>query len=90
MIIFELGLNVHKYDLSNGKFLCQFQNIHSSEISVALLDGVQGRRLFLGCTNGDLLLVNSVTGAIIDKCVIHSKEVTGTAKSISPWPEIVY
>ena len=78
-----LGTSIFKYDLSTGKFLCQFQKIYHAECSVALLDGLQGRRLFVGCSNGDLLLVNSVTGTIIDKCVIHGKEVTGMWQRVS-------
>jgi hypothetical protein len=81
------GRSIHKYDLSKGKFISSFHNIYESELSFMLLDGIQGRRIFIACSNGDLLLINSVSGSIIDKCLIHAKEITSIAANIDSFKE---
>lgn len=73
-----LGCNLIKYDMSRGKFLQYFAALHTCDISCIEFDTIFGRRMFIGCINGDLLLVNSISGSIIEKSIgLHTQEITG-------------
>eukprot|EP01037_Dinobryon_pediforme_P044904 gene44904-57015_t len=40
------------------------------------MDGERGRRMYVGNTAGELLLINSMNGSIIDMVQYHSKDIT--------------
>jgi WD40 repeat protein len=70
-----VGRNLVKYDITNGHYICTLHEVHTSDITTICLDGERGRRLFAGCLNGDILLVNFLTGVIIDSFSTHNKEI---------------
>ena len=76
VIITAVGRSLLKYDLCTGHFLTSLSDICHSELTALSTDGVRGRRLFVGCNNGEILLVNFITGAIINRIEVHSAEVT--------------
>jgi WD40 repeat protein len=75
-IVTAVGKSILTYDLSSGEFTNNFEAVCSSEIFAFCSDGEHGKRLFVGTGKGELLLVNSVNGAIIDQCQYHTKEIT--------------
>jgi hypothetical protein len=48
-------------------------------LTALCLDGDRGRRIFIGCTNGDLILMNFTNGLIIDQLQVHSREITSVS-----------
>jgi len=66
-----------KYDVCTGAFSSVFVDLHTADITAICLDGERGRRMFCGCGNGDVLLVNYQSGAIIEFVSPHTKEITG-------------
>ena len=42
------------------------------------MDGERGRRMYVGNTAGELLLVNSMNGVVIDMEHYHTKDITVT------------
>jgi hypothetical protein len=74
------GKNLLKYDACYGTFTCSFQNIGDAELSYLHLDGIQGRRIYIGLTNGKLMVVNCISGSVIDVIQFHSNEITSIIK----------
>lgn len=71
------GKNLLKYDICTGSYICAFQETHrSADITALMLDGYRARRIFAGCSNGDVLLLNCISGALI-----HSLQLGGKAIS---------
>lgn len=71
-----VGKGLIKYDVCTGSFLKIFPDIHTAELTAMCLDGDRGRRLFVGCGDGKVLIVNFMTGAVIDRAEVHTKEIT--------------
>ena len=70
-----VGKSLYKYDVCKGVFSSVLSNLHSSDLCSICLDGPRGRRMYIGTGNGDVLLVNYLSGQIIDKVSVHKKEV---------------
>jgi hypothetical protein len=81
-----VGRNLVKYDITNGHYICTLQEVHYSDITCICLDGDRGRRLFAGCLNGDILLVNFLTGIIIDTFSTHAKEIVCITSHLDTTP----
>jgi WD40 repeat protein/Ca2+-binding EF-hand superfamily protein len=76
-IVTAVGKSILTYDLSSGEFTNVFEGVSVSDIFALCSDGEHGKRLFVGTSKGELLLINSINGAIIDHCQYHTKEITG-------------
>lgn len=74
-IITAVGANLLKYDISSGEFLSMFPEIKKKDLTAVALDSARGRRLFIGLADGELLLVNFLSGAIIDRISVHTKDI---------------
>lgn len=70
-----VGKSLYKYDVCKGVFSSVISNMHSADLCSLCLDGPRGRRMFIGCGNGDVLLANYLSGQIIDSVPTHKKEV---------------
>lgn len=70
-----VGKSLYKYDVCKGVFSSVISNMHSADLCSVCLDGPRGRRMFIGCGNGDVLLANYLSGQIIAKAPTHKKEV---------------
>lgn len=81
-IMTSCGHSIIKYDVCTGQFISTFPDVCGVDLSAMCMDGVRGRRVYVGCSNGDLLIVNVNNGAIIDKLSVHTKEITGIAVHI--------
>lgn len=71
-----IGKSLLSYDMSTGDFVSHFTDLHSTELTSLCLDGARGRRAFIGCTNGDIILLALNGGIVIDTIHPHTKEVT--------------
>ncbi len=80
-LVTAVGKSLLTYDISTGQFSSVFENITSTDISALCMDGERGRRMFVGTTAGEMMLVNSMTGVIIDQIHFHTKEVTAIQQS---------
>ena len=82
-----VGKSLYKYDVCKGSFSSVLSNLYTSDLCSICLDGPRGRRMYIGTGNGDVLLVNYLSGQIIDKADVHKKEVnsiccyTGTTRN---------
>ena len=65
-----------KYDICTGHFTNAIPDVSPFDLTALCLDGDRGRRIFIGCSNGDLHLVNYTNGLPIDKIQVHSREIT--------------
>jgi Ca2+-binding EF-hand superfamily protein len=65
-----------KYDMSEGIFVNAFQNLSTHDLTALALDGVRGRRIYVGCGNGDLLIVNFGSGQVLERHPAHSRDIT--------------
>ena len=65
-----------KYDLSDGEFITNFRDISKHDLTAFLLDGNRGRRIYVGCANGDLHIVNFGSGVILESLNIHNRDIT--------------
>eukprot|EP00605_Chrysophyceae_sp_TOSAG23-4_P000072 GSChrysophyteH1.ASY1.ANO1.74.1 assembled CDS len=70
-----VGKSMFKYDVCKGAFTSMVDDCHTADVTAIVLDGPRGRRCFIGCGNGDLLLVNYMSGGVIDKVSAHKKEI---------------
>jgi WD40 repeat protein len=70
-----VGKSLFKYDVCKGTFTSVINNVHSADLTACALDGPRGRRMFVGCGNGDLLLLNYMTGSTISCVSAHKKDV---------------
>ncbi|CAM9801082.1 unnamed protein product, partial [Discosporangium mesarthrocarpum] len=69
--------NVHIWDATSGEYMRKLTTISpSSDIVSACFAKPFERRLVLGTEDGHILLVNYVTGAVLDECHPHDSEVT--------------
>lgn len=75
-LVTAVGKSMLTYDLGTGEFTNVFEAVATSDIFALCTDGEHGKRLFVGTAKGELLLVNSMNGAIIDHCQYHTKEIT--------------
>eukprot|EP00752_Nemacystus_decipiens_P017245 g15449.t1 len=72
-----LRQNVHIWDATSGEYVRKLLNVSpSADITSACFALPFERRLILGTEDGKLLLVNYVTGAILDEMTPHTAEVT--------------
>lgn len=71
-----VGKSIMKYDICTGQFSTAFSDLYTHDLTALCLDGERGRRIFVGCSNGEILLVNFMTGQIISQTHAHSREVT--------------
>lgn len=71
-----IGKSVFKYDVCNGQYLSQFSTTDPGDLTCLCLDGEFGRRMYLGTSGGNVMLVNFSTGSVIDSIQAHSKEVS--------------
>ena len=65
-----------KYDMSEGTFVNAFQNLSTHDLTALALDGDRCRRIYVGCGNGDLLIVNFGSGQILESHQAHSRDIT--------------
>ena len=70
-----VGKNIFKYDVPLGQYRSCLNEVHTSDLTSICLDGPRGRRAFVGCQNGDILLINYMSGILIDKVSAHKKEI---------------
>jgi len=75
-IITTVGKSVLTFDISLGAFSDVFENVTSHDLTALCMDGERGRRMYVGNTAGELVLLNSMNGAIIDSVQYHSKDIT--------------
>jgi WD40 repeat protein len=75
-VITTFGKTLIAYDISSGEFSSVFEDISTHDISAVCLDGERGRKVYVGNSAGELMLINATTGMIIDKVHYHSKEIT--------------
>jgi WD40 repeat protein len=68
--------NLLKYDIASGQFSSIFYNVNKADITAMCFDDERGRKLYIGCGNGDLMIVNYTTGAVMTTFPAHSKEIT--------------
>jgi Ca2+-binding EF-hand superfamily protein len=78
-LVTAIGHHLFKYDIFSGIFSTSHLEMANSDITSMCLDEYYGRRLYLGCANGKLLLINFATATIIDSIVVHSKEILAIA-----------
>ncbi|CAM9394230.1 unnamed protein product, partial [Ectocarpus sp. 13 AM-2016] len=75
-----LRRNVHIWDATSGEYVRKLVDVSpSADIVSACFALPFERRLILGTEDGKLLLINYVTGAILDETQPHSAEVTQMA-----------
>jgi Ca2+-binding EF-hand superfamily protein len=89
-LVTAIGHHLFKYDIFTGSFLASHLEISNSDITSMCLDEYYGRRLYLGCANGRLLLINFATAAIIDSIVVHSKDILAIAVIKSPNHNMIF
>lgn len=65
-----------KYDVDLGLFINAFPELSKKDLTAAALEGDRGRRFFVGCSNGELVLVNFISGLIVDRLMLHNKDIT--------------
>jgi len=75
-ILTAVGKSIVKYDVINGGYQCEFDELDNGEISSFCSDGEHGRRLYVGMVNGEIMVVNFSTGQTISKVMVHLREVT--------------
>ena len=75
-VITAYGKTLILYDVSSGEFSNVFEDMCTHEISAVCLDGERGRKMFVGTSTGEVLLINTTTGMVIDSVHYHNKEVT--------------
>lgn len=78
-----VGKKIIKYDVCTGLYvgaIGEFPN--GADLTCLSIETPRGRRLFIGCGNGDVMLVNYVSGQIIDSVSAHLKEVTCLATNL--------
>jgi hypothetical protein len=71
-----VGKSLSKYDITTGKFSNLYTDLTTTDISAMCLDADKQRYLFIGCHSGEILLVNYLTGQVIDRVEAHNREVT--------------
>jgi WD40 repeat protein/Ca2+-binding EF-hand superfamily protein len=71
-----VGRSVLKYDIVSGYFVNYFPELEASDITAICMDGARGRRIYVGCANGRLLLINSVSGAVLEDLHVTKKDIT--------------
>jgi Ca2+-binding EF-hand superfamily protein len=89
-LVTAIGHHLFKYDIFTGSFSASHLEITNSDVTSMCLDEYYGRRLYLGCANGRLLLINFATAAIIDSIVVHSKDILAIAVIKSPNHNMVF
>lgn len=89
-IAIGIGRNLYKYDITHGTFITSFNQIDPSDITCFSFDEENGRRLYIGCNNGNILLINFSTGSIIDTITAHSKEVSAIVVIKGPTSSSIY
>lgn len=81
-VVTSVGKNILLYDIGLGRFSNVFEEVSSADITALCMDGERGRKMFLGNSAGNIMLVNSTTGVIIDRLVdSHSRDVTAILQS---------
>lgn len=76
LLITAVGKSILSYDMTHGEFTNIFENVWGHDIFSLCMDGERGRRMYVGTGKGDLLLLNTMTGALIDSVKYHEKEIT--------------
>eukprot|EP01034_Spumella_vulgaris_P022279 gene22279-28395_t len=80
-LVTAVGKSLLTYDISVGQFSTIFENVTATDISALCMDGERGRRMFVGTSVGEILLINSMTGVVIDQIQFHTKEVTAIVQA---------
>lgn len=75
-VITSYGKTLILYDVSTGELNSVYEDMCSHDISATCLDGERGRKMYVGTSVGELLLVNTTTGMVLDAVHFHSKEIT--------------
>ena len=78
-VVIAVGHSMYKYDVSAGCFHASINELDGTDVTSLALDGEYGRRIFVGCTSGNIMLLNFATGAVLDSVAAHTKEVTAIA-----------
>lgn len=89
-LITAVGKSIYKYDVFTGGFQNSFDNISSSEITCFANDGKEGRRLFLGFSDGSVILLNFASGQILSEAKAHSTSVTALKVRNDPEGAVLY
>lgn len=84
------GKSLLFYECHSGQFHNIFEDLDMHDISATCFDGERGRKCYVGLTNGDMHIVNSTTGAIIDTKMYHTKEITAIRQVIDSMRTAVY
>jgi len=64
------------YDIGSGEFISVFEDFVTNDITALCLDGSRGRKMYIGTIIGEVFLINSSNGAVIDSIHYHTKDVT--------------
>jgi len=64
-VLTAYGKTLILYDVSSGEFNSVYEDMTSHDISCICLDGERGRKMFIGTSVGEVLLVNTTTGLYI-------------------------
>ena len=73
-LLLSVGRSFFKYDVNSGSFLSSIPNVDKAEIMSFCAD--DRHRIYVGCSNGDILLLNFSTGQIISSIRAHQRPVT--------------
>jgi hypothetical protein len=76
-LITAIGQTVLKYDITSGTYMSSITECITGEVTALCLDADVGRRIYVGCSNGLLLLMNFATGQMIGEIMVHTKEICG-------------
>ena len=71
-----VGRDIIKYDVCTGNIMGTLANVHSVEVTELCMDGREGKRLYLGTANGEVVLINFILGTVLHDVRPHTREVT--------------
>ena len=73
-LLLSVGRSLFKYDIISGVFQNCISNVDKTEIASMCAD--DRHRIYVGCTNGDVLLLKFSTGQILSSIRAHQHSVT--------------
>ena len=74
--VVAVGKKLIKYDVCKGIYVGSFEPNPNTDLTALSLELPRCRRLFVGCSNGDVMIFAYDQGCILDSLNAHNKEVT--------------
>jgi WD40 repeat protein len=74
--VVAVGKKLIKYDVCKGIYVGSFEPNPNTDLTALSLELPRCRRLFVGCSNGDVMIFAYDQGCILDSVNAHNKEVT--------------